>query len=62
MRTDATVGYLEELNRRFEYSPNKMTPLRRMADPEEIANAVLFLASDEASYITGVTLHVAGGR
>jgi 3-oxoacyl-[acyl-carrier protein] reductase len=62
VRTDAAVGYLEELNRRFEYSPDKMTPLRRMADPEEIANAVLFLASEEASYITGVTLHVAGGR
>ncbi len=60
--TEHAVGYLEELNRRFEYSPNKMTPLRRMADPSEIANAALFLASDEASYITGVTLHVAGGR
>jgi NAD(P)-dependent dehydrogenase (short-subunit alcohol dehydrogenase family) len=62
VRTERAVGYLEELNERFEYSPNKMTPLRRMADPEEIANAVLFLASDEASYISGVTLHVAGGR
>ncbi len=62
VRTERAVGYLEELNQRFEYSPNRMTPLRRMADPPEIANAVLFLASDEASYITGVTLHVAGGR
>jgi NAD(P)-dependent dehydrogenase (short-subunit alcohol dehydrogenase family) len=60
--TERAVGYLEELNQRFEYSPNKMTPMRRMADPREIANAALFLASDEASYITGVTLHVAGGR
>ena len=60
--TERAVGYLDELNRRFEYSPNKMTPLRRMAEPVEIANAALFLASDEASYITGVTLHVAGGR
>jgi len=39
-----------------------MTPLRRLGLPIEIANAVLFLASEEASYITGVTLHVAGGR
>ena len=60
--TERAVGYLEELNRRFDYSPNKMTPLRRMAEPVEIANAAVFLASDEASYITGVTLHVAGGR
>jgi NAD(P)-dependent dehydrogenase (short-subunit alcohol dehydrogenase family) len=60
--TERAVGHLEELNRRFEYSPNKMTPLRRMGEPVEIANAAVFLASDEASYITGVTLHVAGGR
>jgi NAD(P)-dependent dehydrogenase (short-subunit alcohol dehydrogenase family) len=36
--------------------------LRRLGRPEEIANAIYFLASDEASYITATTLHVDGGR
>ena len=36
--------------------------LQRMADPEEIANAILFLMGPEGSYITGVALAVDGGR
>ena len=37
------------------------TPLGRMGDPQDIANAYLFLASDEAAFITGVVLRVDGG-
>jgi NAD(P)-dependent dehydrogenase (short-subunit alcohol dehydrogenase family) len=37
------------------------TPMRRMGEPAEIARAVLFLSSDEASFITGVDLFVDGG-
>jgi 3-oxoacyl-[acyl-carrier protein] reductase len=36
-------------------------PLGRLGSPEDIANAVLFLASPQAGYITGATLHVNGG-
>jgi len=37
-------------------------PLRRLSTPEEVAAGVIFLCSDEASYLTGVTLDVNGGR
>lgn len=36
-------------------------PLGRMGSPEDIASAVLYLASDEAGWVTGTTLHVNGG-
>lgn len=37
------------------------TPLRRLGTPEDIANAYLFLASDESSFITGQVIEVSGG-
>ena len=38
-----------------------MNPIGRIADPEEIANAVVWLLSDKASFVIGHTLIVAGG-
>ena len=40
----------------------KETPLRRQGDPSEVAQAILFLASDMSSYITGQNIIVDGGR
>jgi 2-hydroxycyclohexanecarboxyl-CoA dehydrogenase len=39
----------------------KAIPFRRLAEPADVANAVAFLASDEAAYITGQTVSVSGG-
>ena len=55
--TDLTADLPEDLLQKAI----EVTPLRRMGQPEEIAYAVAFLASDEASFITGETLTVDGG-
>jgi NAD(P)-dependent dehydrogenase (short-subunit alcohol dehydrogenase family) len=39
----------------------RMTPLKRYAQPDEIAGGALYLASDSASYLTGHTLVIDGG-
>lgn len=60
--TERTGASLRYLNETADFSPNRMTPLGRLGQPIEVANAVLFLASEEAAYISGHTLAVAGGR
>ena len=40
----------------------RSVPLGRLGAPRDVAHAVLFLASDEAAYITGTTLVVDGGQ
>ncbi|MEW6424068.1 MAG: beta-ketoacyl-ACP reductase [Bacillota bacterium] len=56
-RTPMTAGIPDNIR---EMMINKI-PLRRMAEPEEIASVHVFLASDEANYITGQVIFVDGG-
>jgi meso-butanediol dehydrogenase/(S,S)-butanediol dehydrogenase/diacetyl reductase len=58
--TPATAGMLgDDKTRR---NTEKIIPMKRVGLPVELANAILFLASDEASYVTGASLAVDGGR
>lgn len=60
IETDGTAGMLSDDTARANTA--KLIPMNRVGNATELANAVLFLASDEASYITGATLPVDGGR
>lgn len=51
-------------NAEYSYNPDlspEVTPLRRLAKPEEVANLIVFLLSDDASYMTGSVHQVDGG-
>ncbi|KIL44853.1 3-ketoacyl-ACP reductase [Jeotgalibacillus soli] len=57
IETDMT----DKLTVEIQDEMKKQIPLARFGQPEDIANVVVFLASDDASYMTGQTLHVDGG-
>ena len=60
--TERAGAFLRKMDQEVDFSPSRMTPLGRLGTPEEVAAAAVFLASDEASYISGHTIAVAGGR
>jgi 2-hydroxycyclohexanecarboxyl-CoA dehydrogenase len=56
----AMAGGSQDAERLVE-ALTRAVPMRRLGRPEDVAAAVLFLASEEAAYITGQTLSVSGG-
>src|SRR5919197_5792274 len=60
-RTPLLEGITKEGGERYVESLTRAVPMRRLGEPEDVAAAVVFLASDVAGYITGQTLSVSGG-
>ncbi|OJJ60309.1 hypothetical protein ASPSYDRAFT_130004 [Aspergillus sydowii CBS 593.65] len=57
----ASIGDGEDSRQRLQKIED-MLPMKRVAQPADIANAVWYLASDQSSFVTGTTLEVDGGR
>ena len=57
IKTDMT----EKIDEKFKEAIISKIPSSRLGEPEDVANAVLFLASDQSNYIYGETIHVNGG-
>ena len=58
IRTDMMLAVGEE---KLREAINTRVPMRRLAEPEEIASIVAFLATEDASWITGQTIFASGG-
>ncbi|VAX22595.1 3-oxoacyl-[acyl-carrier protein] reductase [hydrothermal vent metagenome] len=55
------TGFIDGLPEKQKDAYTAMIPMRRFGAPKEVAGCVMFLASDEADYVTGSTLEVTGG-
>jgi NAD(P)-dependent dehydrogenase (short-subunit alcohol dehydrogenase family) len=61
--TELAGPYLRRMHEEgWEYDPVRMVPMHRLGTPAEVAEAVLFVCTEQASYVTGATIDVAGGR
>jgi NAD(P)-dependent dehydrogenase (short-subunit alcohol dehydrogenase family) len=58
---NAAPQLLGELGERLKQGMVNQTVMGRSGEPEEVAAAIAFLASEDASYVTGQTLNVSGG-
>ena len=56
-----TTSMTDQINEKWKEIIKSKIPMDRFGIPEDVANSVVFLSSNEANYITGQTIHVNGG-
>ena len=56
-----TTAMTDQIGEKFKEAIISKIPANRLGNPTDVANAVIFLSSNESDYITGETIHVNGG-